>query len=70
MELKFTLFIKFALSAIVIISSFVFLLGKIKFSPKFNFNLAANLFYNFKHDRGFLFPNPSRGFVNETHCCV
>lgn len=70
MELKFTLFIKFALSILIIISLFISLLSKIQFTPKSIFNSLVNLFYNFKHNRSFLFPNPSRGFVNEEYCCI
>lgn len=70
MELTSTLFIKFALSILIILALFLNNLDKIKFIPKVNFNSIANLFYNFKHKGRFLFPNPGRGFVNEKYCCV
>jgi hypothetical protein len=70
MELTFTLFIKFALSILIILALFLINWNIIKFISKVNFNSAANLFYNFKYNGRFLFPNPSRGFVNEKHCCV
>ena len=71
MELTFTLFIKFALSVLIIILAlFLNHLNKITFIQIVNFNSIANLFYNFKYKGNFLFPNPGRGFVNEKHCCV
>lgn len=70
MELKFTLFIKFALGILILLFLFISLLGKIQFIPKSIFNSLTNLFYKFKHNNSFLFPNPSRGFVNEQHYCV
>lgn len=64
MELTFTLFIKFALGILITLSFLVSLLDKFQFSSRAIFNLITNLFYNFHFNRSFLFPNPSRGFVN------
>ncbi|MDR7212370.1 putative membrane protein YukC [Flavobacterium piscis] len=58
MELKFTLFIKFALGIIVILTLFIAYWNKFKFVSKFNFNSIINLLYQFKYSGSFLFPKP------------
>ncbi|KUJ59291.1 hypothetical protein AR687_23725 [Flavobacteriaceae bacterium CRH] len=70
MELKFTLFIKFALSPLIILALLSTFWNKFRMTSKFNFNLIANLFYKFKHYESFLFPNPGWRFRNEKHWCV
>lgn len=59
MELKFTLFIKFALVIIIVILAlFLAFWNKFKSLPKFNFNLLTNSLYKFKYYNTFLFPKP------------
>ncbi len=70
MEWKSTLFIKFALAILIILSLFFAFWNKFRNTPKFNFNLIASLFYKFNHYSNFLFPNPGWHFRNEKHCCV
>jgi len=58
MELKFTLFIKFALGIIAILAFFISCWNKFSVTPKFNFTSVVNLFYKFKFSSNFLFPKP------------
>lgn len=61
MELTNTLFIKFVLGLLIILSLDVLIIKKLKFIPQLNFSLEANLFYKFQHYIKvlLLFPKPS-----------